>query len=85
MLKPALELTYPIVYWVPGTFFFRIMKPGIEATSPSSAEIKNAWSYTSTSMYIFTASRGATFLDIRNVRIRTNVTERKSICFIFVH
>jgi hypothetical protein len=85
MLKPVLELTYPIVYWVPGTFFFRIMQLGIEATSPSSAEIKNVWSYTSTSLHIFMASRGATFLDTRNITTQANVTERKSICFIFVH
>jgi hypothetical protein len=42
--RPALEPTQPLIQWVPG-----IKRPGCEADNspPSSAEVKNAWSYTS--------------------------------------
>jgi hypothetical protein len=43
--------------WVPGALSIRIKRPGHEAnnTPPSSAEIKNIWSYTSTPPHVFMA------------------------------
>jgi len=43
--------------WVPGTISPRLKRPGREAghTSLSTAEVKNAWSYTSTPQYVFMA------------------------------
>jgi len=37
-----------IIQWVPGDLSLGVKRPGCEADqSPSSAEFKNAWSYTS--------------------------------------
>jgi len=46
----ALGLTQPPIQWVPGDLSLRIKQPGHEAdhSPPSSAEVKNACSYTST-------------------------------------
>jgi hypothetical protein len=43
--RPALGPTQPPIQWVPG-----VKRPGLEAdqSHPSSAEVQNAWSYTST-------------------------------------
>jgi hypothetical protein len=40
---------------VPGTLSLGVKRPGPEAdhSPPSSAEVKNAWSYTSTPQYVF--------------------------------
>jgi hypothetical protein len=48
--RPALGPTQPPIQWVPGAVSLGIKRPGCEAdhTPPSSAEVKNAWSYTST-------------------------------------
>jgi hypothetical protein len=48
---PALEPTQPPIQWKPGVFSLGVKRPGCEAelSSLSSAEVKNAWSYTSTS------------------------------------
>jgi hypothetical protein len=48
--RPALGPTQPPIQWVPGFLSLGIKRPGSEAdhSSPSSALIKNAWSYTST-------------------------------------
>jgi len=53
----ALEPTHPPIQWIPGAISLGIKRPGREADhSPtSSAEDKNAWSYTSTPYYVFTA------------------------------
>jgi hypothetical protein len=42
---------------VPGAFSLGVKPPGREADNspPSSAEVKNAWSYTSTLQYVFMA------------------------------
>jgi hypothetical protein len=47
---PALESTQPPIRWVQGALSLGVKLPGHEADhSPSSsAEVKNAWSYTST-------------------------------------
>jgi hypothetical protein len=46
----ALGPTQPPIQWVPGDFPIGIKRPGREAnhSPPSTAEVKNAWSYTST-------------------------------------
>jgi hypothetical protein len=48
--RTALEPTQPPIQWVPGAFSLGIKRPGCEAdhSPPSSAEVKNTWSYTST-------------------------------------
>jgi hypothetical protein len=40
----------PPIQWVPGALFLAVKRPRLEAdhSPPSSAEVKNAWSYTST-------------------------------------
>jgi hypothetical protein len=55
--RTALEPTQPPIQWVPGTLSLGIKRPGREAdhSPPSSAEVKNAWSYTSTLQYVFIA------------------------------
>jgi hypothetical protein len=47
--RPALGSTQPPIQWVPGDLSQGVKLPGHEAhhSSPSSAEVKNAWSYTS--------------------------------------
>jgi hypothetical protein len=48
--RTALGPTQPPVQWVPGALSRGVKRPGREAdhSPPSSAEVKNAWSYTST-------------------------------------
>jgi hypothetical protein len=48
--RTALRPTHPPIQWVPGALSVGVKQPGREAdhSLPSSAEIKNAWSYTST-------------------------------------
>jgi hypothetical protein len=49
--------TQPPIEWVIGALSLRVKQPGREAdrSPPSSAEVKNAWSYTSTPQYTFMA------------------------------
>jgi hypothetical protein len=48
--RPALWSTQPRIQWVTGALSVGVKWPGREAdhSLPSSAEVKNAWSYTST-------------------------------------
>jgi hypothetical protein len=47
--RPALGPTQPPIQWVPGALSLGVKLPGREAAhSPSSAEVKNTWSYIST-------------------------------------
>jgi hypothetical protein len=48
--RTALGFTQPPTKLVPGALSLRIKRPGREAvhSPPSSAEVKNAWNYTST-------------------------------------
>jgi len=48
---PPLGPTQPPIQWVSGAISLGVKPPGSEAdhSPPSSAEVKNAWSYTSTS------------------------------------
>jgi hypothetical protein len=49
--RPAAMLTQPHNQWIPGALSPVVKQPGSEPdhSYPSSAEVKNAWSYTSTS------------------------------------
>jgi hypothetical protein len=53
--RPALGPTQPPIQWVPGALSSGVKRQVCEADcSPSfSAEVKNAWSYTSTLLYVF--------------------------------
>jgi hypothetical protein len=52
----ALGPTKPPLQWVPGDLSKGVKRPRREADhSPSSAEVKNEWSYTSTPQYTFMA------------------------------
>jgi hypothetical protein len=53
----ALGPTQPPIQWVPGALSVKVKRPGREAdhSPPSSAEVTNAWSYTSTPEYVFIA------------------------------
>jgi hypothetical protein len=53
--RPALGITQPPSHWVPGVLTPRVKRSGHEAdhSSASSAEVKNAWGYTSTNPYVF--------------------------------
>jgi hypothetical protein len=48
--RPALGPTQSPIHWVPGALSLGIKRPGCEAdhSPPSSAELKNSWSYIST-------------------------------------
>jgi hypothetical protein len=49
--------TQPPIQWVPGALSLGVKRPGREADHPppSSAEVKNEWSYTSTPQYALMA------------------------------
>jgi hypothetical protein len=55
--RPALGPTQPPIQWVPGALSLEVKQPGREAdhSPPSSGEVKNAWSYTSTTQYVLMA------------------------------
>jgi hypothetical protein len=55
--RTALGPTQPPIQWVPGALFLGVKRPGREAdhSLPSSAEVKNAWNYTSIPQYVFMA------------------------------
>jgi len=55
--RPTLEPTESPIQWVLGAVSPSVKRPGREAdhSPPSSAEFKNAWSYTSTLPYVFMA------------------------------
>jgi hypothetical protein len=48
--RTALGPTQPLIQWVPEALSLGVKRPGREAdhSPPSSAKVKNAWSYTST-------------------------------------
>jgi hypothetical protein len=55
--RTALGPIQPPIQWVPGAFYLGVKRPGRESdhSPPSSAEVKNAWSYISTPQYAFVA------------------------------
>jgi hypothetical protein len=60
--RPTLGPTQPLIQWVQCAVSLRLKRPGREAdhSPPSSAEVKDAWSYTSTPWYLV-KSRDFTF------------------------
>jgi hypothetical protein len=55
--RRALGPTQPPIQWVPGSLSLVVKRPGREAdhSPPSSAEVNNVWSYTSSPQYALTA------------------------------
>jgi hypothetical protein len=55
--RTALVPTQPPIQWVPVALSLGVKRPGRadDNSPPSSAEVKNAWSYTSTPLYVFMA------------------------------
>jgi hypothetical protein len=55
--RPCMGPTQPPIQWVPGVLSLGVSRPGCEAdhSPPSSAEVKNAWSYNFTPQYAFMA------------------------------
>jgi hypothetical protein len=55
--RPTLGPTQPPTQWVPGVLSLWVRRVGREAdhSSPSTAEVMNAWSYTSAPQYVFMA------------------------------
>jgi hypothetical protein len=53
--RTALGPTQPPIQWVRGSLSLGVKRPGCEAdhSPPPSAEVKNAWSYTSIPQYAF--------------------------------
>jgi hypothetical protein len=53
--RPALGPTQPPIQWEPGALSLVAKRPERESdhSPPSSAEVKNAWSYTSTPQRVF--------------------------------
>jgi hypothetical protein len=53
--RKAVGPTQSLIQWVPGALSLGVKRPGREAdhSPPSGAEVKNAWSYTSTPQYAF--------------------------------
>jgi hypothetical protein len=74
--RTVLGPTRPPIQWVPGTLALGVKRPGREAddSPPSSAEVKNAWSYTFTPQYVFMAWC--------LVKHRDNFTFFYFICFV---
>jgi len=55
--KLALGPRQPPIQWVLANVFLEVKRLGLEANNspPSSSDVKNAWSYTSTPKYVFMA------------------------------
>jgi hypothetical protein len=55
--RMALGSTQPPIQWILGDLSLGVKRPGREAdhSPPSSAKVKNAWSYASTPLYILMA------------------------------
>jgi hypothetical protein len=53
--RPVMGPTEPPIQWVPGALSLGVKRSEREAehSRPSSAEVKIAWSYTSTTKYVF--------------------------------
>jgi hypothetical protein len=55
--RKALEPTQPPIQWVPEALSLEVkhLGHGADHSPPSSAKVKNVWSYTSISQYVFMA------------------------------
>jgi hypothetical protein len=72
--------------WVPGALSLGVKRTGREAyhSPPSSAEIKNAWSYTSTPQYVFMAWRFVKDRDNFTFTLPSGL-HSSSCCVVTVH
>jgi hypothetical protein len=68
---PALGPTQPPIQWVPVVLSLGVKRPGHESghSLPSSAEVKNAWSYTSPPQCVFMAWRLFKHRDMLTFRV----------------
>jgi hypothetical protein len=55
--RTALGPTQPPIQWIRAALSLGVKRPGheVDHSPPSSAKVKNAWSYTSTPQYVFMA------------------------------
>jgi hypothetical protein len=55
--RPDLEITQPRIQWLARALSLGVKRPGRESehSSPTSAEVKKIWIYTSTPQYAFMA------------------------------
>jgi hypothetical protein len=55
--RPTLRPNEPPIQRVPGAFFLVVQRPGREAdhSPPPDAEVKNSWTYITSSLYVFMA------------------------------
>ena len=69
--RPVMGPTQPPIHWVPGAMPSRVKRPGrqFDHSPPSSAEVKNEWSHTSTSTRAFVMCGGITLLLMPTVPI----------------
>jgi hypothetical protein len=98
--RSAVGPTQPPIQWVPGALSLGVKRPGREADhlSPSSVEVKNAWSHTSTSQYAFMAwcsvkARGQVYLftcsviqlcDVKNWKLKEGEVLFLFLCRYFL-
>jgi hypothetical protein len=66
MCEPVLGPIQPHIQWVMGASLSRVKQLGLETDHkpPTSAVVKNAWTYTSTPPYAFMACTGTAFTRI---------------------
>jgi hypothetical protein len=74
MSRLAVGLTQPHIYWVPGPLSAGIKWP------PPTADVKNEWTYISTSPYVFMAHTGKTLHFLCNLPV-CNVMHSKQPAF----
>jgi hypothetical protein len=86
--RTALGSTQPPTQWVPEALSLRVKRRGREAdhSPPSSAEVQNAWSYTSTPPIrlhgvVLGSAHGQFYLPLRTCKARFVRTETKNMRF----
>jgi hypothetical protein len=82
--RTALRPTQPPIQCVRGALSLGVKRPGRDAdhSSPSSAEVKNAWSYTSTPQYVFIAWCLVKHRDNFTLPYKTYIMTVKGQCYL---
>jgi hypothetical protein len=86
MSRMAPGPTQPPIQWVPGALSLGVKRPGREAdhSPPSSAKVKNEWSYTSTPQYALMALCSVKAQLKYHINFQTDVhnevSHEKSLC-----